>query len=101
MRLMLDQGLGESAALPAVDGWGGDFYHQWFDGQNAALLLVFTGDTTADLEELRLALLDYVTAMVDEEDFAWVDEEQGLLYFIVADEVPVGESIRSAVGLEA
>jgi len=99
LRLMLDQGLGEAVALPAADGWGGDFYHQWFDGQNAALLMVYIGDTAEDLEELRTALLSYAADMVDEEDFVWVDEEGGLLYFILADETPVGESIRSAVGL--
>jgi hypothetical protein len=99
LRLMLDQGLGEANALPAADGWGGDFYHQWFDGQNAALMVVYIGDTAEDLEELRNAVLRYAADMVDEEDFVWVDEEGGLLYFILADEEPVGESIRSAVGL--
>jgi hypothetical protein len=99
LRLMLDQGLGEANALPAADGWGGDFYHQWFDGQNAALMVVYIGDTAEDLEELRNALLRYAADMVDEEDFVWVDEEDGLLYLIFADETPVGESIRSAVGL--
>jgi hypothetical protein len=101
LRLMLDQGLGENASLDAADGWGGDFYHQWFDGENAALLVVFTADTAADLEELRTGLLAYALAMIDDEDFAWVDEEEGLLYFIVADEELVGEGIRDAAGLTA
>jgi hypothetical protein len=101
LRLMLDQGLGESASLVASDGWGGDFYHQWFDGQNAALLIVLSADTASDLEEMRSGMLDYARAMVDEEDFVWVDEEEGLLYFIVADEESVGEGIRDAVGLSA
>jgi hypothetical protein len=96
---MLDQGLGSAAALPAADGWGGDFYHQWFDGQNAALLIVYQGDTADDIEELRSALLSYSSSMVDEEDFVWVDELGGQLFFILADETPVGESIRTAVGL--
>jgi hypothetical protein len=100
LRLMLDQGLGDSASFEASDGWGGDFYHQWFDGQNAAVLVVLAADTAADLEELRSALLRYAGDMVDEEDFVWVDEEGGLVYFILADETPVGESIRSAVGLD-
>jgi hypothetical protein len=99
LRLMLDQGLGSAAALPAADGWGGDFYHQWFDGQNAALLIVYQGDTADDIEELRSALLSYSSSMVDEEDFVWVDELGGQLFFILADETPVGESIRTAVGL--
>jgi hypothetical protein len=100
LRLMLDQGLGEGASFQAADGWGGDFYHQWFDGENAAVLVVLATDTSADLEELRTALLRYAGDMVAEEDFVWVDEEGGLLYFILADETPVGESIRSAAGLD-
>ncbi len=99
LRLMMDQGLGERASLEASDGWGGDFYHQWFDGQNAALLVVLAADTAADLEEMRSGLLSYAQSMVDEEDFVWVDEEAGLLYFILSDEETVGEGIRDAVGL--
>ena len=98
-RMMLDQGLGETTGALASDGWGGDSYHQWFDGENAALLIVYVGDTERDLEELRQALLDFAVASVPEEDFVWVDEENGLLYFIAADEVEVGEFIRSSVGL--
>jgi hypothetical protein len=101
LRLMMDQGLGASASLEASDGWGGDFYHQWFDGENSALLVVLTADTAADLEEMRSGLLAYALAMIDDEDFAWVDEEEGLLYFIVADEPAIGEGIRDAVGLSA
>jgi hypothetical protein len=101
LRLMMDQGLGPNPSLEAADGWGGDFYHQWFDGQNSALLIVLTADTEADLEEMRSGLLAYALAMIDDEDFAWVDEEEGLLYFIVADEEAVGEGIRDAVGLSA
>ena len=98
-RIMIDQVLGESKGAKAADGWGGDSYHQWFDGENAAFLLVYKGDTARDLEELRSALLDYALAAVPEEDFVWVDEEEGVLYFIAADEVSVGELIRTAVGL--
>ena len=98
-RTMIDQVLGESKGARAADGWGGDSYHQWFDGENAAFLLVYKGDTARDLEELRATLLEYALAAVPEEDFVWVDEEEGLLYFIAADETSVGELIRSAVGL--
>lgn len=98
-RLMLDQVLGSTAGARAADGWGGDFYHQWFDGTNAAILLVYKGDTAADLEELRKSMLDFALSSVADEDFVWVDEEGGLLYFIAADETSVGERIRSAVGL--
>ncbi len=98
-RIMIDQVLGESIGAEAADGWGGDSYHQWFDGENAAFLLVYKGDTERDLEELRSALLDYARTAVPDEDFVWVETEEGVLYFIAADETSVGELIRAAVGL--
>ncbi len=98
-RIMIDQVLGESIGAEAADGWGGDSYHQWFDGENAAFLLVYRGDTARDLEELRSALLDYARTAVPDEDFVWVETEEGVLYFIAADETSVGELIRAAVGL--
>lgn len=98
-RIMLDQVVGADTAAVAADGWGGDAYHQWFDGVNAAFLLVYEGDTAEDLEELRMALLDFALTSVPEEDFVWVDEEDGLLYFIAADETAVGERIRDTLGL--
>ncbi len=100
-RIMLDQVLGESVAVKAADGWGGDVYLQWYDGENAAFLLVYAGDTQRELDELQDALVDYALTAVAEEDFVWVEEIDGLLYFIAADEVEVGASIRTAVGSSA
>lgn len=98
-RIMLDQMLESDTAVAASDGWGGDAYHQWFDGANAAFLLVYEGDTERDVEELRAALLQFALASVPEEDFVWVDTRDGRLYLIAADETEVGELIRSSVGL--
>lgn len=97
-RVMLDQVLGESTGAPAAEGWGGDAYHQWFDGENAALLIVFQGDTERDLEELESALVAYEEAAVAEEDFALVAVSEASLYFVLADEVAVGEQISQALG---
>jgi len=98
-RTMLDQEFSETASAEAADGWGGDAYNQWYDGSNAAFLLVFEGDTARDVEELRSLLLDFARSSVPEEDFVWVDEEDGLLYFIAADDVAVGQLIRDTIGL--
>lgn len=100
-RVMIDQVLGESAGGPAADGWGGDAYHQWFDGENAALLIVYRGDTERDLEELESALVAYEETAVAEEDFGLVAVSEGLLYFVVADEVAVGEQISQTLGFFA
>lgn len=95
-RIMIDQILGEDTGVDAADGWGGDYYSQWFDGTNAALLLVYQGDTDRDTEELRQALAEYATA-VFEEDYVSVEVTGGRLVFIAADEEAVGQLILSAV----
>lgn len=101
LRLMFDQILGESDSLTASDGWGGDYYHQWYDGSGrAAFVLVYVGDTVEDLQELRRALLDYQRVAVAEEDYVWIDEQGGYLHFVVADDPAVGEMIKVAYGLD-
>ncbi|MEX1124099.1 MAG: hypothetical protein WD895_00740 [Acidimicrobiia bacterium] len=95
-RIMIDQILGEGTGVDAADGWGGDYYSQWFDGTNAALLLVYEGDTNRDTEELRQALADYAAA-VFEEDYVSVQVVAGQLVFIAADEEAVGQLILSSV----
>jgi hypothetical protein len=98
-RLMLNQGAGVETVAVAADGWGGDSYHQWFDGENAALLIVYAGDTGADVDELEDALLAFATESFPEDNFAWVDRAGDALYFIATDDVELGERIRSDVGL--
>ena len=98
-RTILDQVIGGSESARAADGWGGDSFHQWFDGENAAFLLVYEGDTARDVDEMQVALLDFAVTSVAEDDFVWVEVDGDRLYFIAADVVGVGESIRAAVGL--
>jgi hypothetical protein len=85
--------------LPAVDGWGGDSYHQWFDGENSALLIVFEGDTQRDVDEMEEGLLAYALESAPEDNFVWVEQADGRLFFIAADVTEVGEQIRAVVGL--
>ena len=97
-RIMIDQVLGEDVGVDAADGWGGDYYAQWFDGQNAALMILVEGDTDRDTEELRSALLDYALTAVAEEDYVWVEVIEGRLAFIAADQPEVGETILASIG---
>jgi hypothetical protein len=99
-RILLNQGEGVVTVAAAADGWGGDSYHQWYDGESAALLIVYTGDTEADVDELEEALMTFATQHFPEENFVWVDQAEGNLYLIAADETTVGEGIRAAVGLD-
>ncbi len=99
-RLMFNQVLGENASFRAADGWGGDFYHQWFDGTRSALLIVYTGDTAEDIEEMRTALLDYRGRAVPAAAFVWVAVRGDRLFFIAADDPDVGAFLRTEMGLD-
>ncbi|MGA7096075.1 MAG: hypothetical protein WB245_00750 [Acidimicrobiia bacterium] len=97
-RIMLDQVLGESVGIEASDGWGGDYYAQWYDGQNAAIMILAKGDTERDTEELRQALLDFALTSVPDAAYVWVEVIDGDVVFIAADEPPVGETILASLG---
>ena len=99
-RVMLNQGTGAGSMAEAADGWGGDSFHQWFDGENAALLIVYEGDTSGDVSELEDALLAFANDSFPEDHFAWVEQLDGDLYFVAADVPAVGEQIRAAAGLD-
>ena len=96
-RIMLDQELGGGIGVDAADGWGGDTYYQWYDGEKAAFLLVYASDTSSDLDELRDALVEYALTAVAEEDYVWVEEIDGNLVFIAADDPDVGTAIFDSV----
>jgi hypothetical protein len=97
-RIMIDQALGDEVGLDAADGWGGDTYYQWYDGGNAALVIAFVADSQDDMDELEDVLVDYAFDAVPEEDYVWVEQIDGQLYFIAADVPDVGLSILNAVG---
>ena len=63
------------------------------------MLIVYRGDTPTDVEELEQALLIFSTESFPVDHFAWVDQLDGDLYFIAADDPAVGEQIRATVGL--
>jgi hypothetical protein len=108
-QLMFDQVLG--GASDAVDGWGGDSYIQWFDGENAAFLLAYAGDSAADHQEMADALTRYVQAAMDVEqtddtggglvfegdDFAFVRVTGDRVFLVVAADPSVGRQLVSAL----
>ena len=48
--------LGQNAARDAADGWGGDWYVAWDDGDRTCVRATFVMDTAEDLDELASAL---------------------------------------------
>lgn len=97
LRVMFGGVMDESETLTAADGWGGDSYSLWYDGSNAAFLIVYEGDTDRDMEEARVALLQYATTNVPDAAFVWVEVINDQLAFIAADVPSVGEGIRDAL----
>ncbi|HEY5685735.1 MAG TPA: hypothetical protein VIY70_10220 [Acidimicrobiia bacterium] len=107
--LMFDQVLGDGAADDAADGWGGDEYIQWFDGDRAAMALDVRTDSDEDALELEEAILAYVAAAMDAGEgardgvgtvfsdgvFAFVARTGDRVVFIVADDPSVGEGLRA------
>jgi hypothetical protein len=98
-RLLLNQGATEATMPQAADGWGGDSYHQWFNGEDAALLIVFRGDSQSETDELEQALVTFANQTFPADHFVWVDQLEGDLYFIASDDQLIGEQIRADVGL--
>ncbi|HVR32907.1 MAG TPA: hypothetical protein VMS74_09390 [Acidimicrobiia bacterium] len=108
-QLMFDQVLG--GASDAVDGWGGDSYIQWFDGENAAFLLAYAGDAAADHQEMADALTRYAQTAMDVEqtedtgagavfegeDFAFVRVTGDRVFFVAASDPAVGRRIVAAL----
>lgn len=99
-RLMLGQVLGDTAAAQAASGWAGDAYHQWFDGENAAFLLMYVGEDDEALDRLQQALNAYAGQAIDPDDYVAVEARDGILYFIAAHDPEVGEQIRTGAGLD-
>ncbi len=107
--LMFDQVLDEDTADEASDGWGGDEYIQWFDGEQAALVLDVLTDTDQDALELEEALVAYVAAAMDAgegtldgigtvftgDSFAFVARTANRVVFIAADDPELGQSLRT------
>lgn len=93
-RILFNEVLGDDATLEAADGWGGDRYSFWYDGSNAAFVLVYEGDTATDQDEAEEALLEFARTSVPEAAFVWVEVINDQLTFIASDVPSVGETIR-------
>jgi hypothetical protein len=65
---MLDSA-GSNSTHQAVDGWGGDVYVAWHDGDRSCVRAAFVGDSDADTTEIYDALKDWA----GQQDDAQVD----------------------------
>lgn len=63
--LVLEDEVGQKAAVEAAMGWGGDWYVAWKQGGKACVRATFAMDTPKDLKELGSALDDWAAAQDD------------------------------------
>jgi hypothetical protein len=59
LQLLLADELDGGDVVDAVEGWGGDAYVAWSEGDEACIRASFVGDTGADTEELARALTSW------------------------------------------
>jgi hypothetical protein len=85
---MFNQVLGGRSS--AADGWGGDTYGVWFDGENVVMVLDYVGDTAEDAAELESALTEYIAATITDETFGSVSRADDRVTFVVASDPDVG-----------
>jgi len=56
LQLLLDDTIGRADAEQAADGWGGDWYVAWEDGDDTCVRTDLATDTETDRSELVQAL---------------------------------------------
>lgn len=100
--LMFNQVLG--GRPDAADGWGGDGYQVYFDGNRVALVLRWVGDTSEDATEMESALLDYLDAIAGPEaepeeggsvvePFGWVSRAGDRIDLVMASDPDTGAAL--------
>lgn len=90
-QLMFNQVLGGND--DASEGWGGDRYAVFFDGENAAMVLEYVGDASGDASEMMAALVDYAGEVIQPDEFSEVWLEGDRVWFVAADDPAVGAGL--------
>jgi len=105
-RLMFDQVLGGADA--AAEGWGGDSYRVYYNGDDVVLVLAFRGDAAGDAAELAAALNEYVSVGMNLTEpivegssttytgdrYAFVATSDDQVVFIAASDPALGPTVR-------
>lgn len=94
---MLGQSLLGGLVADAADGWGGDRYQIYFDGENAVFVFSYVGDRERDAEELARAIDAYRTAAIAADDFHFLQQTDDLVLWILADDPAVGAAVQATL----
>lgn len=109
---LLASALPPEQAAVASRGWGGDRYLVFGDGEDIALVVDYLGDTVADTDEMRAALVEYISDAMDAggptvtddgvefsgANYAWLGGEGEALTLVAATDVEVGRGLRASLG---
>ena len=109
---LLASALPPEQAAGASRGWGGDRYLVFSDGEDIALVVDYLGDTAADADEMRSALVEYIREAMEAGEptvtgdgvefsgatYAWLGGEGQALTLIAASDVEVGRGLRASQG---
>lgn len=96
--VLLSERIDAHRALEAADGWGGDAYVQYRDGDQVCLRVRYIGDTDAETKDLRAALSEWVDTLPS--DFAGVAIDGKYLEFQSCDPGS-GETLETGKSLDA
>jgi hypothetical protein len=118
LQLYLFDGVDPGEALVAANGWGGDDYRIYFDGDSIAFAYLYQGDTPRDAEEVSDAIAGSVrthmavggglttpsgTTFSPGEDYAVVIRVDNRVLFVAADDPVAGSQLTTMMrpGLDA
>jgi hypothetical protein len=115
LALYLLDGIGDGDAAVAAGGWGGDYYHLYWDGSRVAFAYLFQGDVPRDAEELAPALVDSLeesmavgdpvrdeeagTAVLEGAGYAFIQVAEGQVLLVAADDPAAGRALVEALRL--
>lgn len=94
---MLSQSLVSGLVLDAADGWGGDRYQIYFDGENVVFVFSYVGDSEADAEEVARALVAYNDEVIAADDFHFVERTGDRVLWVLADDLVVGAAVQQVL----
>jgi hypothetical protein len=95
-QLMFNQVLGGDEE--ASDGWGGDEYVVFFDGENVAIVLEYVGDAPSDASQMISALAAYTDAVIQPDEFSEVWAEGDRVWLVAASDPATGQSLVEQLG---
>jgi hypothetical protein len=94
LRVLLDTGTTTQEASAAAAGWDGGIYRAWTDGEEAAVILSTTWDTSIEAAEFRGALTRWIG---DRRDRTFIEGQRGVVIAGFATAQDLMPALESAI----